>query len=78
MQETKKKAQRNRTLVVTPDEEKILEHMLTPCAALCDGYQDDTIINGNLYECIDYIPNQYFDLIIIDTSFFKPSTSPSL
>lgn len=69
MQETKKKAQRNRTLVVTPDEEKILEHMLTPCVALCDGYQDDTIINGNLYECIDYIPNQYFDLIIIDPPY---------
>ena len=69
MQETKKKAQRNRTLVVTPDEEMILEHMLTPCATLRDGYQDDTIINGDLYECIDYIPNQYFDLIIIDPPY---------
>ena len=33
------------------------------------SFADDTIINADLFDCLDYIPNGYFNLIIIDPPY---------
>lgn len=65
----KKRAGRNRTLTVTEEEQPLLESMITSVDTLCNRFQDDSIINGDLMSCLDLIPNDYFDLIIIDPPY---------
>lgn len=69
MHETKKRAKRNRTLVITPDEKDYLESIINNPYNLSNGYKDDSIINGDLYDCLEYIPNHYYDLIIVDPPY---------
>lgn len=63
------RAKRNRTLTIGPDEVKTLERQISTVSDLAKAYRDDMIVNANLFECIDKIPNAYFDLIIIDPPY---------
>jgi site-specific DNA-methyltransferase (adenine-specific) len=69
MAEIKQRATRNRTLTVAPSEVEQLNRQIRNADQLRDHFEDDSIIQGDLLECIDKIPNQYFDLIIIDPPY---------
>ncbi len=69
MEEKRKRAARNRTLSVSDDEMPNLEKYVSSPEDLANGFHDDMIINGDLHECIDDIPNDYFDLVIIDPPY---------
>lgn len=66
---TKPRADRNRTLTVTNDEIAKLEQLITNEDSLRNQFHDNSIINGDVLTCIDYVPNEYFDLIIIDPPY---------
>lgn len=63
------RAERNRTLTVSEEEAVELQCLLTSKKDLKKGYHDDIVINADLYECIDLLPNDYFNLIIIDPPY---------
>lgn len=65
----KKRTGRNRTLTVCPDELISLERLVSSATELATDFHDDMIINGDLFECLDSIPDGYFDLIIIDPPY---------
>ena len=69
MEEKKQRAQRNRTLTVSPNEAPQLGVLVKTVGDLRQNYEDDSVINGDLFECIDYVPDNYFDLIIIDPPY---------
>lgn len=66
---TKQRAGRNRTLTVSDKEVHTLEHLISGVESLSSGFQDNMIVNADLLECLDLIPNGYFDLIIIDPPY---------
>ena len=65
----KEKAGRNRTLSVTPDEKTFLEPLIHSLDKLKNGFERDVVVNADLLDCLDYIPNNSFDLIIIDPPY---------
>ncbi len=65
----KVRAKRNRTLTVSEVEIPNLLPFISSIDELKKGLQDNMIVNADIYECIDYIPNEYFDLIIIDPPY---------
>ena len=65
----KVRAERNRTLTVSKGEIPSLRPFISSIDELKKGFQDNMIVNADIYECIDYIPNDYFDLIIIDPPY---------
>lgn len=67
--DTKQRAGRNRTLTVAQDEIERLETLISSCDDLARSLQDDMIVNGNLLDCLDNIPDEHFDLIIIDPPY---------
>ena len=69
MQENKQRAGRNRTLTVSSNEVSSLESFIRTIEDLKEKYEDDSIVNGDLFECIDFVPNKYFDLIIVDPPY---------
>ena len=69
MEEKKQRAKRNRTLTISPTERPSLESFVRTIDDLRKRYEDDSIINGDLFECIDYVPDNYFDLKITDPPY---------
>lgn len=69
MIETQKRAGRNRTLTVQAEEVPVLDAMIHNIDSLKKEYKDDTIINGDLLDCLDFVPDNYFELIIIDPPY---------
>lgn len=65
----KKRAGRNRTLSITQAETEGLESLIYSCDDLRKSFQGDMIINGDLFDCLDNIPNDFFSLIIIDPPY---------
>ncbi len=65
----KKKARRNRTLVLNAEEIPTLEESISNTQDIQKQFHDDIVINDDLYNCIDSIPDNYFDLIIIDPPY---------
>lgn len=62
-------SKRNKTLVVSEEEIPLLKERISSISDLRQGYSDNMIVNGDLFECIDFIPNEYFNLIIIDPPY---------
>ena len=69
MPSIKEKASRNRTLSLSSAEREELEHLICTRDTLSLGFKDNQVVNGDIFECIDYIPNNFFDLIIIDPPY---------
>lgn len=69
MTNNKQRAERNRTLTVSDEEIPALEKHLSSNENIKKGYHDDIIVNGDLLKCIDFIPNGYYDLIIVDPPY---------
>lgn len=69
--EKAKKAANNRTLTVSDEERKSLHALLTPVSELCGKEESwtDKVVNGDLLEVIDHVPDGIADLIIIDPPY---------
>lgn len=65
----KQRASRNRTLTVSESEIPGLDALIVPAGDVARSFHDDIIINGDLLACVDCIPDDYFDLIIIDPPY---------
>jgi site-specific DNA-methyltransferase (adenine-specific) len=65
----KSRAGRNRTLSIDAEETSRLEQFISKIADIQEGIHDDLILNEDLFNCIDFIPNEHFDLIIIDPPY---------
>lgn len=65
----KLRASRNRTLTLAPMEVPLLEERVYSGEDVVKAFKDDIIINADVMECIDSIPDEHFDLIIIDPPY---------
>lgn len=65
----KVRAGRNRTLTVSEEEIPVLDKFILGADDIKGRMADDVVINADLMDCIDDIPNEYFDLIIIDPPY---------
>ena len=63
------RAGRNKTLTVSDNEIVSLGKFIRSADDIKKSFEDDCIINADLLECIDAIPNEYFNLIIIDPPY---------
>lgn len=65
----RQRAGRNRTLAISQEEIPSLEKRIDSIDELREDFHDNMIINSNLLDCLDHIPDEYFDLIIIDPPY---------
>lgn len=63
------RAERNRTLTVSECELPTLEKFIFSANDVKSSFVDDCVINADLFDCINHIPNKYFNLIIIDPPY---------
>lgn len=63
------RAKCNRTLTVSESEIPELERFILSTNDIKNKFVDDCIINADLFDCLDYIPDEYFNLIIIDPPY---------
>lgn len=63
------RATRNKTLTVSEQEIPLLESHISSAEELAHGFRDDMIVNGDLYDCLDSLPDEHFDLIIVDPPY---------
>ena len=66
---SKQRAERNRTLTVSENEKPVLDRLIVSPDSLGKNYLEDSIINGDLFDCLDDLPNGYYDLIIVDPPY---------
>lgn len=67
--QVKARAGRNRTLTVSAAETSSLQQLVCCADDLKDGFRDDMVVNADLFDCLDAIPDECFDLIIIDPPY---------
>ena len=65
----KARANRNRTLTIAKNEITTLEKAIINADDLKKSFADNSVINADLFDCLDAIPNDYFHLIIIDPPY---------
>lgn len=65
----KVRAERNRTLTVSENEIPALEQNILCVDDIKESFIDNSIVNADLFDCLDFIPNEYFNLIIIDPPY---------
>ena len=65
----KARANRNRTLTIAENEITTLEKAIINADDLKKSFADNSVINADLLDCLDAIPNDYFHLIIIDPPY---------
>ena len=65
----KARANRNRTLTIAENEITTLEKGIINADDLKKSFADNSVINADLLDCLDAIPNDYFHLIIIDPPY---------
>lgn len=69
MTSDKTRAKQNRTLTINENERQQLEQTILTANDIKTSFADDCILNADVMECIDLIPDRYFDLIIIDPPY---------
>lgn len=69
MGKEKHRAARNQTLTVTAGEIPALEPLVSTPDDLRSGLRDDMLVNGDLLECLDLIPDEHFNLILLDPPY---------
>lgn len=67
--DTKTRAEHNRTLTVSQEEIPVLERSILTANDIKKKFVDNSIINADIFDCLDSIPNGYFNLIIIDPPY---------
>ncbi len=65
----KVRAARNRTLTVSDSEIPALEKNILHTDDLKQKFTDDAIVNADLLDCLDLIPDGYFNLAIVDPPY---------
>ena len=65
----KARANRNRTLTIAENEITTLEKAIINADDLKKSFADNSVINADLFDCLDAIPNDYFHLIILDPPY---------
>lgn len=65
----KKRAERNRTLTIETSEIDILNRNISSLGDVRKRFSDNMVINEDILRVIDYIPNSYFNLIIVDPPY---------
>lgn len=66
----KVRAPRNRTLTILPNEASaLLSKTLTLNRAVSDEDIDGKIIHQDLFDCIEYLPDAFIDLLVIDPPY---------
>lgn len=65
----KARANRNRTLTIAENEITTLEKVIINANDLKKSFADNSVINADLFDCLDAIPNDYFHLIILDPPY---------
>ena len=66
----KERAPRNRTLTIAPQEkEELLSMALTKAALNSNTPIENNVIFSDLLDCIDLIPNNFIDLLIVDPPY---------
>lgn len=63
------RAGRNRTLTISGNEIPDLEKSILHVDDIQASLPDDSIINADLYDCLDLIPDNWFNLIVIDPPY---------
>ena len=63
------RAPRNRTLTISAKEIPALEPIVSTPDDLRSGFRDNMLVNGDLLECLDLIPDGHFDLILLDPPY---------
>lgn len=66
------RAPRNKTICVSDDERPKLMECVATLDVFADEAADDQIVNADIMECLDKIPDGYFNLIIIDPPYNLP------
>lgn len=66
---SKTRATNNRTITVAEDEKPLLRSFITLPDQINGTEQQDTIINADLFDVIDLVPDEVADLIIIDPPY---------
>ena len=66
----KVRAERNRTLTVSENEIPALERNILCVDDIKESFIDNSIVNADLFDCLDFIPNEYFNLIMISGLFY--------
>lgn len=64
----KERSKNNRTLTINDDERTFLEQQLCPLEQL-DTQYNNSIVNADLMQSIDKLPNEIADLVIIDPPY---------
>ena len=66
----KERAPRNRTLIVHKDERDVLIRQTISLGAPCTTKEiEDRLIHQDLFSCVDFLPDQFIDLAIIDPPY---------
>ena len=66
----KERAPRNRTLTISENERDVLIRQTISLEAPCSPDEiEDRLIHQDLFSCIDFLPNQFIDLAIIDPPY---------
>jgi len=66
----KERAPRNRTLIVHEDEKMALMSQTVSLKAPCTPEEiDGKLIHQDLFACVDLLPDQFIDLLIIDPPY---------
>lgn len=65
----KVRAGRNRTLTVSEEKIPVLDKCILSADDIRGAFSDDVVINADLMDCIEDIPIEYFNLIIIDPPY---------
>lgn len=66
----KERAPRNRTLIVHEDEKKALMSQTVSLKSPCTPEElDGKLIHQDLFTCVDLLPDQFIDLLIIDPPY---------
>lgn len=69
MKTAKQRAGRNKTITVSDDEYRALAERVLTIPPTDDGQWENTIVNADLLEIIDLIPDNIADLIIVDPPY---------
>ncbi|HUX60912.1 MAG TPA: site-specific DNA-methyltransferase [Ignavibacteriaceae bacterium] len=64
------KAPRNRTISISPDEQnKFIKSLLHPNSILTKEQAQNKIINEDIFETIDFLPDHFIDLLFVDPPY---------
>lgn len=69
-QPLKERAPRNRTLTISPNEcDDLLAQTISLSRPSSSGDIEDKVIHQNLFACVDHLPDQFIDLMIVDPPY---------